>query len=115
MNLPAVVRRWKDRFLAWLRALIAPVGRWLGMRLQPAAVAWEGLAGQVQVAIAYPVLTVLLFLLHLGPLNQPTGRAIFYGLFWAIPATALVVMGTRNEAAKRRGEQPQDPNPPFSE
>jgi hypothetical protein len=71
--------------------------------------AWEALPGQAQVAIAYPILTVLLFLLHLGPLSQPVGRAIFYGLFWAAPATALVVIGTRNEASKRRGQTPQDP------
>jgi hypothetical protein len=77
--------------------------------------AWEALPGQAQVAIAYPVLSVLLFLLHLGPLNQPVGRAIFYGMFWAVPGTALVVMGTRNEAAKRRGERPQDPGGPSTE
>jgi hypothetical protein len=71
--------------------------------------AWEALPGQAQIGIAYPVLTALLFLLHLGPLDQPVGRAIFYGLFWAVPATALLVIGTRNEASKRRGERPQDP------
>jgi hypothetical protein len=71
--------------------------------------AWEALPGQVQIAIAYPLLSVILFLFHLGPLSQPVGRAIFYGLFWAVPATALLVIGSRNEAAKRRGQRPQDP------
>ena len=81
------------------------------LRCVKLVLAWEALPGQVQIAIAYPVLTVLLFLLHLGPLSQPVGRAIFYGMFWAVPGTALLVIGTRNEAAKRRGQQPQDPDP----
>jgi hypothetical protein len=29
-------------------------------------------------------------------------RSFFYGVFWAIPATAAVVIATKTEAAKRR-------------
>jgi hypothetical protein len=62
---------------------------------------WEALEGGQQSAIAFPVLTVLLFLLHLGPLNQPLGRSIVYALFWAVPATAAVVIATAHERRKR--------------
>ena len=85
------------------------------LRCVKLVLAWEALPGQVQIAIAYPVLTFLLFLLHIGPFQQPVVRAIFYGMFWAVPATALLVIGTRNEAAKRRGQTPQDPGSATSE
>jgi hypothetical protein len=62
---------------------------------------WEGLEGGQQAMIAFPILTVLLFFLHLGPLNQPLGRSIVYGLFWAIPGTAAVVIATAHERRKR--------------
>jgi hypothetical protein len=65
-------------------------------------VAWEGLPTGAQIAIAFPVLVVLLFLLHVTLFNQPTGRGVFYGVFWAIPATAAIVIATSNEAEKRR-------------
>ena len=44
--------------------------------------AWERLRGPVQFLISLPVTILLLFLLHLGPLNQPPARALFYGVFW---------------------------------
>jgi hypothetical protein len=62
---------------------------------------WEALEGGQQAAIAFPILAVLLFLLHLGPLSQPLGRSIVYGLFWAVPATAAVVVATAHERRKR--------------
>jgi hypothetical protein len=62
---------------------------------------WEALEGGHQAAIAFPILAVLLFLLHLGPLNQPLGRSIVYGLFWAVPATGAVVIATAHERRKR--------------
>ena len=64
-------------------------------------IAWERLPPPVQVVIAFPILAGALFLLHLGPLNQPFWRAVFYGLFWSIPATAVVVIASQNEARKR--------------
>jgi hypothetical protein len=64
--------------------------------------AWERLPGRAQFMIALPVTAVLLFLLHLGPLNQPLARATFYGIFWAIPASAAIALASQNEARKRR-------------
>jgi len=62
---------------------------------------WESLEGGVQAAIAYPPLAVVLFLIHLGPLHQPVGRAIGYGIFWAIPATWALVTASQHERRKR--------------
>ena len=62
---------------------------------------WERLSVPVQIGIAFPVLAVLLFLLHLGPLNQPLVRAAFYGLFWSVIATPILVLATQNELRKR--------------
>ncbi len=70
---------------------------------------WERLPAPAQIVIGFPVLTALLFLFHLGPLSQPPVRAIFYGVFWAIPGTALLVIATQNEARKRRGPPQQHP------
>ena len=64
--------------------------------------AWEALPPRSQVLIAFPVLTALLFALHVTLLNQPLGRGLGYGVFWGALATAAVVAATRNEAARRR-------------
>ena len=45
---------------------------------------WESLRGPVQFLISLPVTILLLFLLHLGPLNQPPARALFYGVFLSL-------------------------------
>ncbi|HEU0193529.1 MAG TPA: hypothetical protein VFQ71_04980 [Gaiellales bacterium] len=63
---------------------------------------WEALPAQTQIMITFPALVVLLFLVHIGPLNQPLGRGAFYAVFWAILGTFAVVVATRTEAAKRR-------------
>lgn len=65
---------------------------------------WESLPGQTQIAIAFPVLVVVLFLVHITLLRQPAVRGALYAVFWAIPGTYMVVIATRTEAAKRRGE-----------
>jgi hypothetical protein len=62
---------------------------------------WEALEGGKQAALALPVLSVLLFLIHIGPLHQPVGRAIGYGIFWAIPATWAIVTASQHERKKR--------------
>ena len=69
---------------------------------------WERLSVPVQIAIAFPTLSVVLFLLHLGPLNQPPIRAAFYGVFWSILATPAVIVATRNELqqAPQAGRRP---------
>lgn len=63
---------------------------------------WENLEYGLQFLIAYPVLFVVITLLHLGPLMQPPGRSMIYAVFWALPAAILVVAATQNEARKRR-------------
>jgi hypothetical protein len=70
---------------------------------------WESLEGGKQAAIALPVLSVLLFFAHLGPMHQPVGRAIGYGIFWAIPATWAVVTASQHERRKREKRDADDP------
>ena len=82
----------------------------MGHRTPRVVERWEALEGGHQAAIAFPALAVVLVLLHLGPLSQPLGRAILYGLFWAIPATAAVVSATAYERRKRKaaGAPPEE-------
>lgn len=70
---------------------------------------WESLEGGKQAAIALPVLSVVLFFAHLGPLHQPVGRAIGYGIFWAIPATWAVVTASQHERRKREKRDANEP------
>jgi hypothetical protein len=74
---------------------------------------WETLPGQVQVGITFPVMTVLLFFFHVIVFNLAATRSLFYALFWAIPATAIIFVATRAEAAKRQQNRP--PEPPVDE
>ena len=39
---------------------------------------WESLPGQTQIAIAFPVLVVLLFFVHITLLRQPAVRGALY-------------------------------------
>jgi hypothetical protein len=80
---------------------------------RPTMVRWEALTGQVQVAITFPIMTVLLFGFHVEVFNLSATRSLFYALFWAIPATAIVFVATRAEAAKRGPNRP--PEPPSDE
>lgn len=70
--------------------------------------AWESLAGPAQILLAFPVLTVLFFLFHFGLLGLSATRSLFYGVFWAVPGTAAVVIATKTEAAKRRNAGGRD-------
>ena len=72
---------------------------------------WEALEGGKQAMLAFPVLAVVLTLLHLGPLHQPLGRGIGYGLFWALPATAAIVSATAHERRKRAARDAADDAP----
>jgi hypothetical protein len=54
------------------------------------------------------VLAFILFLIHIGPLHQPVGRAIGYGIFWAIPATWAVVTASQHERKKREQRDAAD-------
>ncbi len=72
-----------------------------------AVLAWESLPASRQFALAFPVLTAVIALAHLTMLNQPLGRGLMYGVFWGLVATAAVIVASRNEAARRRGEMPR--------
>jgi hypothetical protein len=94
--------------LRQLAAVWRPIERRLavvGLRLMRP---WERLSVPMQIAIAFPTLSVLLFLLHLGPLNQPPIRAAFYGVFWSTLATPAVIIATRNELRKRHERDTPD-------
>jgi hypothetical protein len=82
-SLPCVVM--PDRLKSALRALEQRLAR-AGLRM----------------VIAFPTWAVLLFLFHLGPLNQPPVRAAFYGVFWSLVFTPVGVLATQNELRKRR-------------
>lgn len=70
---------------------------------------WEALSARAQAGIAFPVSFVLLLVIHLGPFNQPAGRAIGYGVFWGAILTALLVVASRAERARRlENERKQD-------
>jgi hypothetical protein len=63
---------------------------------------WESLEGGQQAAIAFPTLVVVLAVIHLTLLGQPLWRGIGYGVFWAVPATVLLVVATAGEKRKRQ-------------
>ena len=63
---------------------------------------WEALSPFIQGAIALPPLSVLLFFVNIGPFNQPVGRSIFYGIFEGAVVTALLLVASANEKARRR-------------
>ena len=87
------------------RRVTAALGRLsdgIGHRMQPALIRWEGLPGPAQLVITFPIVTTAVFLLHMAFLNLSVTRSFFYGVFWAIPGTAAVVIATKTEAAKRR-------------
>ena len=62
---------------------------------------WEALHPAAQIAIVGPIAVALLFVLHVGPLNQPTGRGFGYAVFWGVIVTGLIVGASRAEHAKR--------------
>lgn len=66
---------------------------------------WENLELGKQFAIAYPVLAVLIAILHWTLLNQPALRGGLYGLFWAMPAAGVIALASQNEGRKRRARE----------
>ncbi|MFZ4754497.1 MAG: hypothetical protein ACOYL4_00620 [Miltoncostaeaceae bacterium] len=66
---------------------------------------WEDLAIGIQVAAAFVVSFVVLAMIHMSLFNQPLGRSLWYGLFWGVLATVVIVAGTRTERARRLREQ----------
>jgi hypothetical protein len=67
---------------------------------------WESLESGKQAAIAFPVLVVVLTIVHLTILSQPFLRGLGYGVFWAVPATLVVVIASANERRKRQRRDP---------
>jgi len=107
MHLPSFVPRIGGPFRSGLSRLVDRIGEALLRMMRP----WERLPVPAQVAIAFPTLSVVLFLFHLGPLGQPLIRAIFYGVFWSILATPAIVVATQNELRKRdRRDRPETPD-----
>ncbi len=81
-----------------------------GVNARPSLIVrWEELHVGVQIAVAFVVTTLLLWLAHVALLNQPTGRGFMYGLFWSVPLTFIVVAGTRSERAKRLRAEGREP------
>jgi hypothetical protein len=72
---------------------------------------WEALTPRVQAAIAFPIFGVLLFIINLGPFNQPLARSILYGIIEGGVVTGLLLVATANEKKKRR-PPPSDDLPP---
>jgi hypothetical protein len=85
--------------------------RRVGDATRPALVRWEGLSAPVQIFTAFPVLVVLIFLFHLAFFNLSVFRSFFYAIFWGIPATLLIAVATRNEAARRARARDEQPPP----
>jgi len=107
MHLPPAISRLGAALRLALTRALDPIAATL-LRL---AAPWERLPVPAQVAIAFPSLSVILFLFHLGPLGQPLVRAIFYGVFWSILATPAIVVATQNELRKReRRDRSQEPH-----
>jgi hypothetical protein len=69
---------------------------------------WENLSPGRQALVIFPVAVVLMFLLHVGPLNQPTGRAVTYALFWGAVITVALVVASRSERARRLERERRD-------
>jgi len=63
---------------------------------------WESLELGKQFAIALPIMAVVIAVIHWTLLNQPAFRGGLYGVFWAVPASALIAIASQNEASKRR-------------
>ncbi len=62
---------------------------------------WEDLHIATQVAVLFPVATLVLWVVHIALLNQPVGRGLAYGVFWGFLATAAIVGASRSEKARR--------------
>lgn len=72
---------------------------------------WEALSARTQGAVGFPVMLVLMFLIHIGPFNQPVGRAIAYAVFWGVILTALLVVASRAERARRLENERKNEDP----
>lgn len=62
---------------------------------------WEGLETWRQLAISFPIFSVLMFLINIGPFLQPVLRSILYGLFEGAVLSGLLAVATATERGKR--------------
>jgi hypothetical protein len=69
---------------------------------------WEALEPGKQFVVSYPVMVVFLSIVHWTILSQPAYRGAIYGLFWALPAAILIVVGSQNERRKRAARRSGD-------
>jgi hypothetical protein len=71
-------------------------------RPPPAPVAWwERLETWKQLGISFPVFAILMFLINVGPFNQPLLRSILYGLFEGGVLAGLLAVATATERGRR--------------
>jgi hypothetical protein len=66
---------------------------------------WEALPARAQLAIVFPIASLVLWVGHVTLLNQPRGRGFLYGIFWGAILAVLVVYATQNEVRKRRARE----------
>jgi hypothetical protein len=63
---------------------------------------WEKLETWKQIVISFPVLSIFMLLINLGPFNQPLGRSILYAIFEGGVLSGLLAVATAAERGKRR-------------
>jgi len=63
---------------------------------------WEALDTWKQLALSFPMFSILTFLINIGPFDQPIPRSIFYGLFEGGILSGLLAVATRTERDRRR-------------
>ena len=62
---------------------------------------WEKLTTPTQLMISSPVFAVLMFVINLGPFNQPLWRSVLYGLFEGGVLSGLLAVATATERGRR--------------
>ena len=63
---------------------------------------WESLETWHQLLMSFPILSVLMLVINIGPFNQPLLRSIFYGLFEGGVLSGLLAVATATERGRRR-------------
>ncbi len=63
---------------------------------------WEALETWRQLALSFPILGVLTFLINMGPFNQPILRSVFYGVFEGGVLSGLLAVATATERGRRQ-------------
>ena len=63
---------------------------------------WESLETWHQLLMSFPILSVLMLVMNIGPFNQPLLRSIFYGLFEGGVLSGLLAVATATERGRRR-------------